>query len=333
MRRPRARRRGRTRSRAARRSRRSPTSSAPRLRRAALRRAARASSPRKAIVPSRRWRAIASGPSPGRCRARVCRRRSAVRWCTRRLAAFWSAVPDHAALLALPAAARAAQIAAAVAGALAELPRPRWRGLPPVVSAGEAARLAALLDAWLALEHARPPVRGPANRGVGDAGAWRHRVAHAPRPGRHGGNRRPAILDYKTGRVEQPAQWFDERPRASQLGLYTLAQRAAHPALPCAWSLTRKLAPVAAAACGLCRRRPPTGPASRLVAHGRALPGLARARGVVAGRLGALADEIAQRPCGGRAAQAPSPCRNCGLHAVCRIQSVRQIQDGDGDDE
>ena len=40
-----------------------------------------------------------------------------------------------------------------------------------------------------------------------------------------------AILDYKTGQVERPRRWFDERPRASQLGLYTLAQRAAQPTL------------------------------------------------------------------------------------------------------
>src|SRR4029077_3817497 len=145
------------------------------------------------------------------------------------LAVFWASVENHAALVALPAASLAVEIGAAVDRSLAELSPLRWRNVPPLIRTGEKRRLSALLDAWLEIERARPPF---AMRELESVQTLRlGGIAFRLRPDRidtlaTGG---VAILDYKSGRVERPARWFDERPRASQLGLYILAQRAAAP--------------------------------------------------------------------------------------------------------
>lgn len=255
-------------------------------------------------------------------------RGSLVHWA---LAAFWSAVPDQAALLALPAATRAAQIGIAVNHALTRLPRPRWRSLPPVMRDGEADRLAALLETWLSLEHTRPPfavrqVEALATLQLAGIrfGLRLDRVDTLVPDGL-------VILDYKTGRVEQPGQWFDERPRASQLGLYTLALRAAAPELAVRAVVYAQLGPTVAV--------------SGLAADAAAWPGLKEVGAVGPcrdwaeleawwqSRLGALAKEIADGHAAVAPRQAPSPCRNCGLHAVCRIESVRHVADGDVDHE
>ncbi|MGE5104385.1 MAG: PD-(D/E)XK nuclease family protein, partial [Betaproteobacteria bacterium] len=74
--------------------------------------------------------------------------------------AFWDAVGDQAALLALDAGGLAARIDAAVEAAKAKLGSARWRALPPAVAAAEASRLAATLTAWIdESERVRPPFR------------------------------------------------------------------------------------------------------------------------------------------------------------------------------
>jgi hypothetical protein len=50
-------------------------------------------------------------------------------------------------------------------------------------------------------------------------------------------------------------------------------------------------------------------------------------------RLGALAAEIAAGDAAVAPRLAPSPCRNCGLQAICRIESVRAIDSGDPSNE
>jgi probable DNA repair protein len=248
------------------------------------------------------------------------------------LAVFWSAVENHAAFVALPAASLAAEIGAAVERSLAELSPARWRNVPPLIRAGERRRLCGLLDAWLALERARPPfaVRQLESVQTLQLGGLAFRL----RPDRvdalaAGG---VAILDYKSGRVERPAQWFDERPRASQLGLYTLAQRAAAPEIAVRAVVYAQLRPGEVVAAGL-------------AADADAWPGLAAASAVGprsdwpaleswwSRQLGALAAEIAHGHAAVTPRESPLPCPNCGLYAVCRIQSMRHVRDSDAGDE
>jgi hypothetical protein len=88
-----------------------------------------------------------------------------------------------------------------------------------------------LLRAWLDIERERPPFTVAAVEVplmlVLDGVAFRMRLDRIDVLAGGG----VAILDYKTGRAETPRQWFDARPRASQLGLYALAQRFAQPSV------------------------------------------------------------------------------------------------------
>jgi len=247
------------------------------------------------------------------------------------LASFWRATRDHGTLSALAAVALAERIGTAVEEAVGTLPAARWRRVPPVVRASEARRLAALLDAWLLLERARAPfvVRGielPQTLQLGGL-TFQFRLDRVDTLAPEG----LAILDYKTGPVERPTQWFDPRPRASQLGLYTLAQRAADPPQPVRVVAYAQLRADAVAVAGLAADTT-AWPGLAAVAAVGPLPDWPALEPWWRGRLGALAAEIA---CGHAAVaprESPSPCRSCGLYAVCRIQSVRHLQDSDADD-
>ena len=50
-------------------------------------------------------------------------------------------------------------------------------------------------------------------------------------------------------------------------------------------------------------------------------------------QLEALAAEIAEGHAAVAPRVAPSPCRNCGLQPVCRIESVRAVDPGEAADE
>jgi ATP-dependent helicase/nuclease subunit B len=248
------------------------------------------------------------------------------------LAAFWSAVEHRAALLDLDPATLAARIDAAVQSGLAELPQARWQSVPLLVRKGEARRLASVLAAWLAIERTRPPfvvqdIEALRTLRLGGL-EFRLRLDRIDAFADGG----LAVLDYKTGRVEKPAQWFDARPRAAQLGMYTLAQRAAMPELPVRAVAYVQLCPGAVVATGL-------------AADERAWPGLAAVASVGPRgdwraletwwqvRLGALAAEFAQGHAQVTPRPSPLPCRSCGLQAICRIESVKRTQDGDAGDE
>jgi probable DNA repair protein len=244
---------------------------------------------------------------------------------------FWREVGDYATLRALSDAARTTRIDAAVHAALRELPAARWHNVPPAVRAGETRRLAALLDAWLSLERDRPPfaVHGlEVSQTLQLAGlTFRLRLDRIDTLLPHG----LAIVDYKTGNVERPTQWFDPRPRASQLGLYTLAQRGAHP-------------DAALRAVAYAQLRAGTVGVAGLAADAEAWPGLTAVHAASPcgdwpqleawwrARLGALAAEIGRGHAAVTPRESPLPCRACGLYAVCRIQSVRYLQDSDADD-
>ena len=242
------------------------------------------------------------------------------------LGAFWAEVGDQAALLALDAAALRAAIDRAVERALASLPRSRWRSLPALLRDGEAQRLAALLAAWLATERARPPfvARALETCATLELAGLRFNLRLDRIDALTDGGL--AIIDYKTGRVDRPAQWFDERPRSVQLGMYTLAQRAANAdteirAVAYARLCADELAPWGLAADE--RAWPALAPVTSIAKLGRwpALEAWWRTR------LGALAREIAQGHAAVAPRRVPSPCRSCRLQAVCRIESAGRIED------
>jgi len=194
--------------------------------------------------------------------------------------------------------------------------------VPDAVRAAESRRLNRLLRAWLEIEHARPPFAVAAvetQRELALGGiALRIRIDRIDALSDGG----LAVIDYKTGALDQPAQWFDDRPRASQLGTYTLAQRAAEPGLTVRAVVHAELRTESIAASGLAADR-------------AAWPGLTQvaATGLFAdwrsleswwaAHLGALAVELASGVASVTPRLKPSPCRICGLQAVCRIDSVR----------
>lgn len=242
------------------------------------------------------------------------------------LAAFWTEITDQAALLALDAAALRAHIDQAVQRGLACISRPRWRSLPTLLREGEAYRLSALLAAWLAIERARPRfvARAVEARTTLELGEIKFRLRLDRIDALVDGGL--AIIDYKTGRVDRPAQWFDERPRSAQLGMYTLAQRAANPGT--------EIRAVAYAQLSAGEVQP-----SGLAADEWAWPALDRVTSIARvgrwsaleawwqARIGALAREIAQGHATVTPRHKPSPCRGCGLQAVCRIESAGRIED------
>jgi probable DNA repair protein len=247
------------------------------------------------------------------------------------MAAFWTVVGNHGALLALAEGELTERVVAAVERALTLLPAPRWRTLPSLLRDGEARRLGELLRAWLAIERARPPFTVQAIESATslklaglEIGLRRDRIDALA-------DGSVVILDYKTGRVDRPRRWFDERPRASQLGLYTLAQRAAQPTVAVRAAAYAELRPEGAAAVGV-------------AADEHAWPALDRAvviapQGTWAGleawwrtRLEGLAEEIARGHAVVAPRQKPSPCPHCGLQPLCRIESTRAFNSTENDD-
>jgi RecB family exonuclease len=242
------------------------------------------------------------------------------------LAAFWAEVADHASLLALDEATLGAQIDRAVERGLACLSAARWRSLPALLRHGEAHRLRMLLAAWLEIERARPPfaarhIEAKTTLGLGGL-EFRLRLDRIDALGDGG----IAIIDYKTGRVERPALWFDERPRSAQLGMYMLAQRAANPEIALRAVAYAQLCAGAVAPSGLAADDEAWPALDPVASVGRM-----REWGTLESwwqtHLGALAREIAQGHAAVTPRNAPSPCRACGLRAVCRIESAGRIED------
>ena len=248
------------------------------------------------------------------------------------MAAFWRDVGSHAALIALAPEALAQRISAAVEAAMPALPATRWRDLPPLVAAGEAERMNGLVAAWLeAQERPRPPfsvlgVETETSLMLGD-------LTLSLRLDRvdalvDGGT---VIIDYKTGSIEPPDAWFAPRPQAPQLGLYTLARRAAAP--------TENVRAVAFA-----QIRAGEFKVQGLAADEEAWPGMKLPSGIrTAGlanwtaaeahwteALGALAADVAS----GAASVVPrslrKTCARCRLQPLCRIGALA-LEDRDAE--
>ena len=225
-------------------------------------------------------------------------------------------------------------VEAAVEAALAQFPAVRWRSLPALVRAAEATRLQRLLHAWLEIERARPPftAQGVEAKAKVDLASLTFRIKFDRVDALADGGM--AIIDFKTGRAERPALWFDPRPRATQLGMYVLAQRDAHPGVEVRAAAYAQLRPDAVAAVGL-------------AADASAWPALSQVTQVSGcklddwqaleawwrAQLGTLAAEIAAGNAVVSPRQKPLACRTCCLQPLCRIQSVRNLVEQNLEDE
>jgi exodeoxyribonuclease-5 len=137
------------------------------------------------------------------------------------LEAFWTATPSSDALAALGEAARNEAIAAAVAKALQSFELDRRTSLPARFRELEAARLARLLDLWLAVE---------AKRGQGFAVIACEQPAEVEIEGikvrmvvdriDQLADGRLVIIDYKTGAAIDTKNWADQRITEPQLPIY-----------------------------------------------------------------------------------------------------------------
>ena len=215
---------------------------------------------------------------------------------------------------------------AAIAQARSELTPARWRSLPAAVHAAEAQRIAAIVLSWLDIERARPPFTVVATESrtsvVLAQLEFSLRLDRVDALGDGG----EAVIDYKTGKPEPLAQWFVERPRATQLGMYVLARRAGAAALPIRALAYAQLRPDAIAVRGLSA----DGAAWPTLTELSALDSFADWNALEAWwatRLGALSGEIAAGWAAVTPREHPSPCRNCGLQALCRIESVVKADD------
>jgi probable DNA repair protein len=242
------------------------------------------------------------------------------------MSAIWSALRDQATLAALDPPALVARIDAAVEFGIAQLTPARWRELPVTVRAGESGRLVGLLNAWLPVELTRPSfaVVGTEVKATLELEqlCFRLRIDRIDAP-RDGG---VVIIDYKSGSGERPRQWFDDRPRASQLGMYLLAQRASRPGTAVRAVAYGQLKPDAIEVMGLAADASAWPTLTELPALGSfadwgALESWWRAH------LGVLAKEIATGWAAVAPRKHPSPCRQCGLQPLCRIDSIRLADD------
>ena len=247
--------------------------------------------------------------------------------------AFWNAIGTQDRLVGLVAdePAFAAQIDAAAAAAIAALRAERRAQIPAVVVAGERQRLARTVREWLLeVDCTRPPftVRATETDAALALPGLDLRLRFDRVDALDGGG--VALIDYKSGSAVTPGKWFEDRPQAPQLALYTLAQRAAEPEVPVRAVAYAQLKPGAVKAVGL-------------AADEAAWPGLV---GPEAIRTAELADWGAveahwARAVGGLAADfvagssAVSPrnrresCERCGRQALCR---VAEDPNGDVDD-
>lgn len=139
---------------------------------------------------------------------------------------FWNDVQNHAALVAMPRAARDTRLTHSINSALHAQNRHVDPGWPLAYFDTERERLFRLLNEWLDLEAARPPFAVKAreeprqNVLIGPL----HLDVRVDRVDVHLVDGEPAgeiILDYKTGSAS-PAEWLGDRPDQPQLPLYAV---------------------------------------------------------------------------------------------------------------
>jgi ATP-dependent helicase/nuclease subunit B len=248
------------------------------------------------------------------------------------LAAFWNDVGDSATLETLDDSALTANIATAAESARRALKEERWRWVPPVIAAGEASRIAALLHLWIdAYERTRPPFTVDATEARADvtlAGvSFRLRLDRVDRVPDGA-----AIIDYKTGPTLAPKAWFDPRPRSPQLGLYALARRQAAPESPTCAVAYAQLQPGALKVNGIAADVV-SWPALIQVETAKVVGSWPALEAWWEAHLGALAGELRSGVADVAPRDGPKTCRICGLGSLCRVGGVALDVDEDAGDE
>ncbi len=239
------------------------------------------------------------------------------------LHALWKELRDHASLVALDTVARRALTKRCAATAVAARARELPEIYTPRVTEIEQDRLAARLEAWLALEAARAPFKvleseAEHRLGIGPL-SLRTRVDRIDEL-QNGGR---VILDYKTGRVDVKS-WLEARPDEPQLPLYAVGNPAQLEAVSFACLKPGELrfaglgahGEVAAGIVDYATRkgRP------EAAADWPALLGYWRAN------LTVLAEEYAR----GEARvdpKHPDTCKHCHLSTLCRIHELRGAEE------
>jgi hypothetical protein len=236
---------------------------------------------------------------------------------------LWDDVTDHPTLIGLSAAELDTRITNAVAHARTKLDRVRWQSLPAAIASGESQRLSETLRAWLnAIERDRPPfaVRDteltlPLALGGIRIALRIDRVDSLADGG-------VAVIDYKSGRAVAPVKWFAPRPSGTQVGLYALALAATPDPPPVRAAVYAQLKAGEIDVKGLVADAG-AWPPMKTAAESRSVPfaNWAQIEAGWAQRFGALARDFARgaSPVAPRDAQC---CKNCDLHALCRIQSL-----------
>ena len=247
------------------------------------------------------------------------------------MASFWERVRDRANLIALPPPELAQRIADAVAQGRQVVPESRWNAVPGPVRHAETQRLVAVLDAWLSIERERQPfsVHTLESQTSLELAGHRFGLRVDRVDALDGGG--VAIIDYKSNVHETPRAWFSERPRGVQLGMYALAQRAAEPDATVRAALFACLRADDISAVGFVMD-PAAWPGLKRPDPAR-FPDWSAVEAWWKAELGSLASEIATgwSPVAPRAS--PSPCPNCRLQALCRIESVRHTDEDEPVDE
>lgn len=249
---------------------------------------------------------------------------------------LWRELRDHATLLALDAATLAARVQETVEQTVRELAERAPQRMTPAFQRLEVERLSARIVEWLALEAQRTPFSVVEVEGAGiDDDATRPSTLHAfgdillslraDRVDRlEGGGR--LVIDYKSG-ARKKAPWADGRPEEPQLLLYGLLQDEIDAVSFGYLDAGRLGFEGIAAQDGLAPGL------KSIAAHRdtREVENWTTLLGQWRGRLETLATEVAR----GLASVTPKhprqSCRDCHLHAACRIAEVVPPQE-DGDE-
>ncbi|HEX8740292.1 MAG TPA: PD-(D/E)XK nuclease family protein [Casimicrobiaceae bacterium] len=251
------------------------------------------------------------------------------------LAAFWAETRSSATLATLSPEALAAKVESAAKAGVAQLDAATRAGLPALIVDGERRRLATTLHAWIEhCERSRPPFEVVACEHAVDVAiegvALRFRIDRID--ALQGG--RWAIVDYKSGGVKAPRNWFDARPQGTQLAAYAVAA----PAIELEGTPPPGVGALAYAQVKAGELR-----VSGIAADTALWPALqdaGSARGepttwddaldALAGGVAALVRELRE----GCAAVSPSDrevCRTCDLKPLCRIRDLGDGTDDDSD--
>lgn len=249
------------------------------------------------------------------------------------LAAFWTETRSSATLAMLSPEALAAKVESAAVAGVVQLDAATRAGLPALIVDGEHRRIATTLHAWIErCERSRPPFDVVACEHAVDVAiegvALRFRIDRidALQDGRW------AILDYKSGSVKAPRNWFAARPQGTQLAAYAVAAPAIDPhtgSSPGVGALA--FAQVKAGDLGVSGIAADTAlwPALQDVGSARGEPTTwDDALDALAGGVAALVREF-REGCATVSPRDGKVCRTCDLQPLCRI---RDLGDGADDD-